>query len=109
MKKIIVLSSLLFFAIIFVISSCKKEEVDSTPPVITLFGNSSIQIDSITQYSEPGATAIDDVDGDISSKIVITDNIDINTLGFYQVKYNVSDKAGNKAVEVIRTVQVVIF
>ncbi len=106
MKTIRILICVSIFAFALSQTSCNDDE-DTTPPVITLKGNTSMAIEATTNYNEPGATAIDETDGDISSKIVITHNIDINTLGFYEVKYNVSDVAGNAATEVIRTVEVI--
>jgi len=40
---------------------------DTTPPVITLLGNAVINITQGAPYSDIGATAIDDVDGDITA------------------------------------------
>ena len=57
---------------------------------------------------DPGATATDNVDGDITADIVIDDSaVDTSTLGTYRVTFNVSDAAGNAAEEVIRNVTVV--
>ena len=82
--------------------------VDTTPPVITLLGANPQVIEAGTAYVELGATAFDDVDGDISGSIVIDSSAVItNALGSYTVTYNVSDSAGNAATEVTRTVNVV--
>ena len=43
--------------------------------------------------------AIDNYDGDITKKITIEGEYDINTPGIYEVKYKVEDDAGNKTVE----------
>ncbi len=81
---------------------------DSTPPLITLLGNATVEIDCGTDYVDPGATANDNVDGDISGDILITgDTIQADSgPGEYTITYNVSDAAGNAAVEVVRTVTV---
>ncbi|WP_233450951.1 reprolysin-like metallopeptidase [Hanstruepera ponticola] len=80
---------------------------DTAPPVITLNGASTIDLELGETYTELGATATDNVDGDISANIVIGgDTVDSNTVGIYVVTYNVSDTAGNNAVEVSRTVNV---
>jgi len=79
---------------------------DLTPPVITLKGSNPMSLVVGGTYTEPGATAMDNKDGDISSKIVITGTVNTSVAGTYQVKYNVTDIAGNKAVEKIRTVYV---
>ena len=86
---------------------------DTTPPVISLTGNAIITIEvdpSFTgPYIEDGATALDDVDNDISSLIVIgnLNNVDPTNVGVYTITYNVSDTAGNTAVEVTREIRVV--
>ncbi|MCF7561630.1 DUF5011 domain-containing protein [Sabulilitoribacter multivorans] len=81
---------------------------DITAPVITLNGAASIDLNVGDTYNELGATATDDVDGDISANIVVGgDTVDTNTAGTYVVTYNVSDAAGNPATEVIRTVNVI--
>lgn len=80
--------------------------VDTTAPVITLNGDSSVDIYAGDSYVDEGATAIDDIDGDITSLIVTTSTVNVDISGTYTVKYNVDDLAGNSANEVIRTVNV---
>lgn len=55
------------------------------------------QVPFCTQYTEPGATALDDVDGDITGDIVTSGlgNIDVSSPGIYTVWFEVSDSAGN--------------
>ena len=80
---------------------------DTVPPVITLLGDNPQIITTGTAYTELGATATDDVDGDISGSIVIDSSaVDTSTAGSYSVTYDVSDSSGNAAVTVIRTVTV---
>ncbi len=80
---------------------------DTTPPVITLNGNATIDLIVGDAFSDPGATATDNVDGDISANIVVGgDAVDTNTPGTYVITYNVSDAAGNAAAQVTRTVTV---
>lgn len=74
-------------------------------PLITLIGDATININTGDPFEDPGATAIDDVDGDISANIVVGgDMVDVNTPGTYVITYNVSDSEGNAANEVTRTV-----
>ena len=80
---------------------------DATIPVITLEGANPQSIELGTAYSELGATATDNIDGDITNNIVIdASNVDVDTVGDYTVTYNVSDAAGNPADEVTRTVTI---
>ena len=81
--------------------------IDNTKPVITLIGNSEINITIGTVYNDKGAIANDDRDGNITVNIQTISNVDTTTLGTYRVTYNVSDAAGNEADSVIRTVVVI--
>ena len=80
--------------------------VDKTAPVITLTGGTSVQINQGTAYTEPGYTATDNVDGNITSKVTVTGTVNANTAGTYTLTYKVSDTAGNTATAT-RTVSVV--
>jgi hypothetical protein len=78
---------------------------DVVAPVITLNGSATVNIMVGDTFTDPGATATDDLDGDITSNIVVAgDTVDVNTAGTYIITYNVSDAAGNAAAEVTRTV-----
>ena len=79
---------------------------DTTAPVISLIGASTIDITVSGTYNEQGATANDNIDGNISANIIISGVVNTNTVGTYFVTYNVSDAAGNAAAQVIRTVNV---
>ena len=81
--------------------------MDTTAPVITLNGKSSISITIGNVYVEKGATALDNKDGDISSKILTVGSVDTSKEGSYTVTYSVEDEAGNST-EKVRTVNVVI-
>jgi len=80
---------------------------DTTPPVITLMGDSSVTLEAGTAYVEPGYTATDNLDGDITAGVVVTGLVEPTVLGTYTLKYNVSDLSGNPAVEKVRTITVV--
>lgn len=69
--------------------------VDNIPPVIKLNGDYKIAIYMGSEFKDPGATAIDNVDGNITSEIVKTSNVDISKEGEYKIIYSVSDKKGN--------------
>ncbi|MBT8143757.1 MAG: DUF5011 domain-containing protein, partial [Gammaproteobacteria bacterium] len=79
---------------------------DTTPPVITLLGADPLAHEAGTAYSDPGATANDNVDGDITASIVNGGSVNINVVGDYVLTYDVDDAAGNSAIQVTRTVQV---
>jgi hypothetical protein len=81
--------------------------VDTTKPVITLLGTAPVTIEIHSTYTDAGATALDNYDGDITSSIVTVNPVDINTVGTYTITYNVVDAHSNAAVQVTRTVNVV--
>ncbi|MFD0959100.1 immunoglobulin-like domain-containing protein [Paenibacillus chungangensis] len=81
--------------------------IDREAPVITLQGEAVVKVTIGKSYTEPGFTARDDRDGDISGNVVITGTVDSSRLGEYMLIYNVTDRAGNAAVQVTRTVRVV--
>lgn len=81
--------------------------LDSTLPVITLLGDHPMNVVQGASFTDPGATASDNVDGDISGAITVTgDTVDTNTIGAYILSYDVSDAASNAATTVTRTVNV---
>ncbi|HEX7561218.1 MAG TPA: DUF5011 domain-containing protein, partial [Candidatus Humimicrobiaceae bacterium] len=82
------------------------DEADTTPPVVTLNGDSPVYVVVGSDYRDAGATATDNVDGDLTGSIVVANNVDASVAGNYTVTYNVSDLGGNPAVEVTRTVVV---
>ena len=80
--------------------------IDTTPPVLTLLGSAQMTIDEDSYYEEPGYTAIDDFDGDISHNIYYNGTVNTARAGTYTITYSVTDKAGNTATAT-RTVEVV--
>ena len=80
---------------------------DETNPVITLTGDVTVTIEVGTDYTDAGATATDNSDGDLTSSIVTVSTVNTAIIGSYTVTYNVSDTAGNAATQVTRTVNVV--
>ena len=80
--------------------------LDITKPVITLNGDSVVNIEVKGVYNEQGAIAIDNYDGDITNNIIITGTVDTNIVGTYLIRYKVSDRSENTT-EVIRTVNIV--
>ena len=79
---------------------------DTTAPVITLVGDTQITVEVGSTYTDLGATASDNYDGDITADIVTVNNVDTSVIGTYTVTYNVTDSSGNDATEVTRVVNV---
>ena len=70
--------------------------VDTTSPEINI-GAETVNLLVGNNYTEFGFSASDNYDGDITSKVTSTNNIDKNTVGTYEVNYEVSDSSGNKS------------
>ena len=80
---------------------------DTTPPVITLIGEVTVSVTLGTQYDDEGATAVDNIDKFLTAFIEdsgTVDAVDTSKEGTYVITYDVTDAAGNKAVQVTRTV-----
>jgi trimeric autotransporter adhesin len=86
-----------------VYTGCKKDD-DTSAPVISLNGSSTMEIELQEAYVEPGATANDDEDGDVDVSIAGT--VNSNLKGDYTILYTATDAAGNSST-VERTVTVV--
>jgi len=80
---------------------------DGSPPVISLFGSDKIEILRGAAYADSGYQAVDNIDGDITSNVVVTGSVDTSTPGVYSITYSVSDKSNNNAIAKKRTVTVV--
>jgi len=76
----------------------------STPPIITLNGSSTMSVVVNTTFTDPGATATDDVDGSVS--VSATGTVDTSTMGTYIIVYSATDTHSNTATT-SRTVNVV--
>lgn len=75
---------------------------DTTAPVINLSGDNPQTIQLNGNYLEEGATS------DTGENVIIDEtDVDTSAVGEYQVFYNVTDAAGNIAIEIVRTVNVV--
>ena len=73
--------------------------------VVSLVGESTIELPAGAEYVENGATATDDIDGDLTGSILTSGNVNTDVVGTYSVTYAASDRAGNKGTAT-RTVKV---
>jgi endo-1,4-beta-xylanase len=65
------------------------------PASISLLGSSTYTLTTGTPWTDPGATAFDTTDGDLTKDITVSGNVDTNTPDDYKILYTVSDSAGN--------------
>ena len=76
------------------------------PPTISLIGYDLINILIGENYTEKGFSAFDKEDGDLTSSVVVSGNVDTTKTGTYKVDYDVSD-ADNNSVIASRIVNVI--
>ena len=88
-----------------ILSEAVVGHVPITPPVITLIGGEETLIIDLNKtptpedFTDPGCTAADDFDGDLTAKVVSDlSALDFNRLSDQVITYSVSDAAGNKTV-----------
>lgn len=80
--------------------------VDTVAPVITLSGQATMELAFGQAFTDPGAAAQDNIDGDISARIMKSGVVNPQVAGTYTIAYTVSDNAGNAAAAKQRTVTV---
>ena len=78
---------------------------DMVLPEIQLEGGEDYVITLGTRYEEPGFTATDNVDGDVTAMVQVEGEVDWLTAGVYPITYTVSDSCENTTV-VTRNVEV---
>jgi hypothetical protein len=79
---------------------------DTTPPVIQLLGDPLATVTIGESYVDAGATATDNLDGNLTPRIVIVNPVNTTIVGTYIVTYDVKDGSGNPAAQGRRTVRV---
>ena len=72
--------------------------LDGVTPQISLKGANPYCMVKGGTYLEPGATATDNVDGNITDKIVVTNKVTGNLMGAFRIVYKVEDSSGNQAI-----------
>jgi endo-1,4-beta-xylanase len=79
--------------------------LENPPPVITLNGSAEMTLECRSEFSDPGATALDACDGPVA----VTTSGAVNTAvaGAYTLAYDAMDSASNPALRALRLVNVV--
>ena len=71
--------------------------VDTTSPEIKLNGSDKVTLLKGEKYNELGYIAIDNYDGEITDKVEVQSELDINKVGEYSITYNITDTSGNSS------------
>ena len=87
-------------------SICRRiRYFDPIAPEFRLLGEGTVYVKAGEGFKEPGWTAQDNVDGDISSWVKVSGEVDKYLAGTYPLTYTVLDSTGNRT-EVMRNVVV---
>ncbi len=74
-----------------------NETTDNTAPSLIMKGSTPLLLALGEDFNDPGALAIDDVDGDISDLVSESNDINTNIAGCYSQSFFVKDSAGNSS------------
>lgn len=74
-----------------------EEAPDTQAPVIMLRGAAAVTIECGNAFADPGATAFDETDGDVTGAIATAGAVNTRRPGTYTLTYTVADTAGNIA------------
>lgn len=75
----------------------KVEVVDRKAPSITLNGNELQRVFVGSTYEDPGYSALDAFEGDLSNSVKVETHVDMSKPGTYEIAYTVSDQSGNES------------
>lgn len=70
---------------------------DNIAPTIELKGEDTIKLFVGDKYEEKGASANDNIDGDLTNNIEILGSVDTSKPENYEIEYKIKDSAGNQA------------
>lgn len=80
---------------------------DKETPIIKLNGYNYMNLYLNSTFRDPGYEALDNCDGNLTSKVEVSGSVDTSKIGIYKITYKVSDSSGNvTAVE--RTINVMV-
>jgi len=77
------------------LSDIDLSKLDSIAPVITILGKNPDTTYLNNAWVDAGATAIDNIDGDITNSIIVMGAVDTATAGTYTIWYKATDVWGN--------------
>src|SRR5699024_2039974 len=78
--------------------------IDVVPPKITLLGDNPIELIQGETSTEPIIEVINNMEGDLTESVDITEDIDTNVPGEYEINYEVANSSGNITTETRKVV-----
>ncbi len=84
----------------------KTKSTISSTLTLTLKGNKEVSVIKGEEYQDPGYTAYDTKEGDLTDRVTVEGNVNSNVIGNYTIKYKVTNNSG-KSIEEVRLVTVI--
>lgn len=79
---------------------------DSKKPNLTVNGEKAVHLYIGDPFEYPTYSAVDEYDGDITNKVKVDTNLDLNKEGTYEIKYSIKDTSNNEVTDkVVVTVE----
>ncbi len=99
--KIIIITIILLVGIILlaVLAGSSKQEDKSY--TLSLKGDNSVVVYKGSSYVDPGAKAVDSDNVDISSQIIVDNDVNVNVTGRYEITYTLGDISVKRVIRVI--------
>ncbi len=72
---------------------------DEEKPVIKIEGEKNLFLNYSEAYKEPGYTAVDNYDGNITNNVEVKNTVNSKKTGTYKITYKVKDSSNNVAIE----------
>lgn len=73
---------------------------DAASPVVTILGNADLAVMTGSDFTDPGATAVDADNAPLS--VCADGHVDVSTPGVYQILYSATDSRGRTATAIRR-------
>ena len=71
--------------------------IDYEDPSISLNGDYWVNVKLGEEFVDPGFTAFDEVDGDITGSVIVEGSVDTTVEGLHKITYRAQDAAGNRS------------
>ena len=92
-----------------------SNQSNNSPSILTisLKGDNNVTIIQGSKYEEPGFTAHDSIEGDLTNRVITNGTVDTNTIGTYTITYTVINNKGTmmettRKITVIEDINVLI-
>ena len=89
------------FLVVIIVLSILFGKNDNNTYTLEVIGDANVTIYKGSDYNDPGAMAYDEDDNDVSDKISVNSNLDVNNVGTYEIIYTFHDVYVKRIVKVV--------